>query len=231
MFPTTQSYSGEYNFAPSGGEIIMSAFGRIGVRPTEILTQHIQQAKMELNLLLAKFSALPPNLWTVTLETFPLTQGAATYSLPAQVTMVTDMYVNYGGTDKMMFPISRTEYASIANKTTQGPPNQFWFDRKISPEFTTYPVADGNGPYTVYAYVIRQIQDATLANGLNVEVPYVWLDALVAGLAHRLSRYYAPQIEQLRKADADEAWNIASTQDVENVALNITPGVAGYFRP
>lgn len=173
MFTTAQTYSGSFNFAPSGGEIVMNAFGRIQVRPTEILTPHIQQATMELNLLLARFNNATPNLWAVTLETMPLTQAIGNYSLPAQTIQVLDVFVRYGnpGTDKMMFGISRTEWASIAQKTTQGPPNQFWFDRTISPEINLYPVPDGNGPYTLYIYLVRNIQDALMAGGMNVEVP------------------------------------------------------------
>src|SRR5262245_7570971 len=157
MFTTAQVYSGTYNFSPSAGEVIMNAFGRIAIRPTEILTSHIQQATMELNLLLARFNNSVPNPWALTVETLPLTQGAATYSLPAPTIQILDCYVRYSnpGTDKMLYSISRTEYASIANKAVQGPPNQFWFNRQISPEITLYPVPDGNGPYTLYLYIVR----------------------------------------------------------------------------
>ncbi len=230
----TQTFSGQYNFAPTGGEIVLSAFQRIQVRPTEIQQSHLQQATMEINLLLARMSNMGPNLWTVVLQALPLIQGQAEYSLPAETVMVTDAYIRTGSgqstIDRMIFPISRTEYAAITNKTAQAVPNQFWFDRLISPTITFYQVPDGNGPYTCYYYQLRQIQDAILPNGLNVEVPYLWLDALVAGLAHRLSRIYAPQLEQVRKMDADEAWLVAAGQNVENVNMCITPGVSGYWR-
>jgi len=231
MFNTQQIYSGSYNFAPSAGEILINAYGRVGVRPTEILASHIQQATMEMNLLLAKFNNSQPNLWTVELVTAPLTQGAATYSVGAETVQVLDAYirVNNPGTDVMIFPVSRTEYAAIAQKTTQGPPNQYWFDRTNSPEITLYPVPDGNGPYTLYFYRVRNVQDAYTAGGINVEVPVIWLDALVAGLAHRLARIYAPQLEDRRKMDADEAWSIAAQQNVENVSLYIAPSINGYY--
>ncbi len=212
---------------------MISAFNRIQMRPTEILTNHIQQATMELNLLLAKMSNLQPNLWTVDLQSLPLTQGTASYSVPAETVMITDAYIRTGsGTstqDRIVWPLSRTEYASISNKTAEGTPTQFWYDRLISPTITFYLVPDGNGPYTCYYYRVRQIQDALMSGPYNVEVPYLWLDALAAGLAHRLARIYAPQLEQIRKADADEAWSIAATNNVENVALNIIPGLGGYW--
>ncbi len=74
------------------------------------------------------------------------------------------------------------------------------------------------------------MQDANLPGGETPDVPYRWIDAIVAGLAHRLSRIYAPQMEQLRKADAVDAWTTAATQDVENVALTLAPSIGLYYR-
>lgn len=230
----TQTFSGTYDFAPSGGEVILNAFQRIQIRPTEVLVTHLQTAVMELNLLLSKLANQQMNLWTVDLQPLPLTQSTATYSIPAETIMVTNAYVRTGtGTaaiDRLIFPLSQTEYASIANKNIEGPPNQFWFDRLISPTITLYPVPDGAGPYTIYYYRVRQVQDATIPNAVNVEVPYRFLDVLVSGLAHRLARIYKPELEAIRKGDADEAWAIAATADTENVSLNINPGLQGYFR-
>lgn len=234
MFTPSQQYSGVYNFAPSGNEIILNAYQRIRVQPTEITPKQVQSAVMELNLLLARMSSKMPNLWTINLQGLPLTQGQATYSLPSETLMITDAFIRTGSgqetVDRMIFPISRTEYAAISNKNIQGVPNQFWFDRAISPTITFYQTPDGNGPYTCFFYQARQIQDAIIPNGVNVEVPYVWLDALTSGLSHRLARLYAPDLEPMRKMDADEAWQTASGQDVENVDLHIIPGLSGYYR-
>lgn len=233
MFTTQQVYSGSYNFAPSNGEIILNAYQRIKIRPTEVQTPHIQSAVMELNLLLAKLSNQQRNLWTVNLQSEPLLQSQATYSLPAEIVMITNAFVSTGSgssrIDRIIWPLSETEYASISNKGAEGFPTQFWFNRQISPTITLYLVPDGNGPYTLYYYCVRMIQDSTLASGVNPEIPIRWMDALIAGLAHRLARLYAPDLEQIRKGDADEAWAIAATQDVENIALNIVPGLSGYY--
>lgn len=211
----------------------MTAFDRIQVRPSEITQAQLQRAIMEMNLALVKLNNLQPNLWTVDLQSIPLVQGSATYSVPAETTMILDLFIRYGSppaVDRYLQPISRTEYAAIAVKTTQGFPSQFWFDRLIAPTITFYLVPDGAFSYTAYYYRVRQIQDATIGNGFNVEVTYRFLDALTANLAHRLARIYRPELEQLRKVDADEAWAIAATQDTENVPLYIVPSVGGYFR-
>lgn len=232
MFSPVQQTSQTYNFNPSGGEIILTAFGRIQVRPSEISAEQMSRAVMEMNLALTKFNNLQPNLWTVDLQSIPLVQGSATYSVPAETTLILDLFIRYGtpAIDRYCYQISRTEYASIAVKTTQGFPSQYWFDRLISPTVTFYLTPDGAFPYTAYYYRVRQMQDATIANGYNVEVIPRFLDALTANLAHRLARTYRPELESVRKADADEAWMIAAAQDTEDTPLYVTPSVGGYFR-
>src|SRR5882762_3084165 len=227
-----QITSGTYAFAPSLGEVVLNAFARIGVRRTEIEQTHLMDARMEANLLLARMSDQQPNLWTVDLQALPLLQGVATYTVPAETAMILDAYVRYGSppTDRSIYPISRSEYATYPDKTLQAFPTVFWYDRLISPTITLWQVPDGNGPYTLFYYRVRQIQDAEYLNGQNIEVPYLWLDAFTAGLAHRLSRIYAPTLEGQRKADADEAWGNAASQNVENVNIMISPGLSSYFR-
>ncbi len=231
----TQVTSGAYDFAPSLGEVVLNAYARIGVRRTEIMQTHLADARMEANFLLAKIANTQPNLWTVDLQALPLVQGVATYTVPAETAMILDAYVRYGSpsTDRSIYPISRSEYSTYPNKTQQSIPTVYWFDRLISPTITLWAVPDSGGPYTLYYYRVRQVQDADYSDGtnaLNLELPYLWLDAFVAGLAARLARIYAPQMEGQRKMDADEAWMLASKQDVENVNLFLNPGLSGYFR-
>jgi hypothetical protein len=233
---TVQVTTGTFNFMPSLGEVVLNAFSRIGVRRPEILQTHLADARMEANLLLAKISNTQPNLWTVDLQSVPLLQGIATYTVPSETAMILDAYIRYGTPlliDRAIYPISRSEYSTYPQKELQAFPTVYWYDRLISPVITIWPVPDGAGPYTLYYYRVRQVQDADYTDNTNtlaIEIPYLWLDAFCAGLAHRLSRVYAPQLEQLRKADADEAWALAAKQDVENVPMQMWPGLAGYFR-
>jgi hypothetical protein len=37
-------------------------------------------------------------------------------------------------------------------------------------------------------------------------------------------------MEKMRKADRDEAWTIAATQNVENVPVTISPNIGSYYR-
>ena len=89
LFPTAVTTSGTYEFNPSGGDFILNAYDRIGIRPSAIEQMHMSRGVMELNLALTRFNTMPgQNLWTISLQSIPLVQGAATYSLPAETRMI-----------------------------------------------------------------------------------------------------------------------------------------------
>jgi hypothetical protein len=233
FFPSAVTTSGNYNFNPATGDFVLNAFDRIQVRPTEIEQTQFQRAIMELNLALVRFNVMPgQNLWTIELNSIPLVQGTATYSIPAETRMILSAFIRYSTNptlDRYLFPISRDEYAAISTKTTQGFPSQYWFDRLVSPTVTFYLVPDGSTSYDFFYYSARQIQDANVTNGQNLEIPYRFYDAITADLAHRLARIYRPELEAARKVDRDEAWAIAATDDTEWTPLYVTPGLGGYY--
>ena len=224
--------SGTYDFFPSTGEIGLTAFGRIGIKRPAVTITHMQELRNAANLILAEWSNQTPNLWEVGLTTVTLTAGTATYSVNQEIVTILDMYISYGSpsTDKLIFPISRTEYASYPDKTVQGNPTVFWFNRLVSPTFTLWPVPDNTQTYTAKYYSVRQTQDANLPNAENPEIPYRFLEAFTAGIAWKLAEIFMPQLEDKMFARYTRAWNIAATQDVEDVPLYISPGLGGYFR-
>lgn len=233
-FPASIVTSGTYLFNPTGGEFILNAFDRIQIRPTEIEQTQMQRAVMELNLALTRFNTMPgQNLWTIDLVSIPLVQGTATYSIDAETRMILSGFIRYSTSpqlDRYLLPISRDEYAGISTKTAQGFPSQYWFDRLISPTITFYLVPDGSFSYDFFYFRARQIQDATVINGQNLELPTRFFDAITADLSHRLARIYRPDLEMQRKVDRDEAWAIASTEDTEWVPMYVSPMTGGYWR-
>lgn len=174
-------------------------------------------------------------MWEIVRVQTTLTPGVATITLPANVVLVTDasIVLNFGTSNesrRYITPISRTEYLSYANQQVPGPPTVWWFDRLITPTITFFPVPDSSGPYTLDYFYASQMQDANLASGETPNVPYRWLDCIVAGLSHRLARIYAKDLEEMRKTDADEAWKIAAAQDVENTPIMLAPALSQYYR-
>ena len=227
--PTSDTYS----FAPAIGTLTLNAFARCGVRRTMLATQHMEDAYLECNLLQSDWSADGITWWSVERVDQPLIAGSPTYGVPTNTLMVLDLYISpnngQSGQNRLILPFSRTDYASLANPTQQGFPTSFWFDRALSPTITLWPVPDNNTTYLMSYYVYTQVEDALLRAGGQAAVPYWWLNAYTADLAHRLSRIYAPNLEAMRKVDKDEAYAKASKQ-VENSPIYISPGLQGYYR-
>jgi len=227
--------SGTYTFNPSLGELTLYAYNLIGVRNTAVLQEHMEAARMATNMLLSRWANQGVNLWAVDLITTPLVTGQATYSVDANTVVILDAYVTNDQTgeniDRIILPISRTEYASYPNKEQQGFPTVFWFDRLLSPTVTLWPVPNvNNGPSTLKYYRVRQLQDANLQNGQNVEIPYLWMEAFAYGLAHRLATIWSPDKVALLKPMADEAYVIAADQNIETAQQYFSPMVSGYYR-
>lgn len=226
--------SGTYNYSLSNGEAILAAFERVQVFLPELRQEHFLTARREINDLFVELSNRQVNLWHVEQLSVSLVQGTVTYSIPSRVVMILDAYqsLNSGTvnqTDIYLTPLSRTIYASIANKFTQGPPTSYWFDRLINPTITMWPVPDSGGPYVFNYYAVSQLQDANIPGGETPDMPYRWLGVLVAGLAVRLARVYRPALLNDRKADYAEAWGYAAGTDTENVPVTFTPAMSSYY--
>lgn len=228
------STSGTYNFAPSMGETVLYSYGLCGIRRTALTQQHFQDARMAANLLTGRWSSQGVNLWAVDLQCIQLVQGCGTYSVPINTIVILDAYftINNGtsNTDRIMLPISRSEYASYTDKQEQGAPTVFWFDRLLSPTVTLWPVPNGQQTSFKY-YRLRQVQDSVLTGGASLEIPVYFWDAFAFGLAYRLALIWANDRAPMLKTLADEAWTIASTQNVETSSVFISPTLGGYFRP
>lgn len=224
--------SGTYDFAPSMGEAVLFAYGMCNVKRTAITQQHMEDARMATNMLMMRWSADGVNLWQVDLQTVPLIQGQPTYPVPCNTIVMLDMYytINNGAQpiDRIVTPVSRTEYANYPNKNQQGSPTVAWFNRLLSPTVTLWLVPNGQQASFSY-YRLRQTQDSEFKNGTSVEIPPYFLEAYVFGLATRLAAIWAPDRAVGLKAMADESWGIASRQNIETSNVYISPSVQSYF--
>ena len=227
--PTSDTYA----FAPSLGSLALSAFARCGVRRTMLTAQHLDDVYTESNLLQADWSADGIIWWTVEKVTQELTASSPTYGLPSNTVSLLDVFVapNSGenGQNRLITAFSRTDYASLADPTQEGFPTSYWYNRALTPTITLWPVPDDSTTYLMSYYVYTQPEDATLRAGSQPAIPYWWQEAYIADLAHRLSRIYAPALEDKRKMDRNEAYARACKQ-TEPVPLYISPGLSGYFR-
>lgn len=222
-----------YSYNLAIGDVILQAFSRCNIRGPELTAQHLQDAGTEANLLNVQFTNRLPNQYSLETPTITLTQGTATYVLPNRTVAIGLAYLTTSpntssSVDRPLNPISATDYASLPQKTTQGTPTAFWLQLLPVPQITLWPVPDAQ-PYVLNVQSFRQQNDLSITGGQNIDAPYRYLDAFVAGLAARLARNWAPALYPMRKADWEEAWTEVTTTDQEDVPLFMVPGLQSYF--
>jgi hypothetical protein len=130
--------------------------------------------------------------------------------------------VRRSNTDYQIDRISRTEYFTLPNKTTQGRPSQFFFDRTITPTMYLW-ASPQNSTDQIRYYYVRRMQDAdTLTN--TTDIPFRFLPCMVAGLAYYLAMKRAPERMAILKAVYDEEFQRAADEDRDRVSLKLQPG-------
>lgn len=205
------------------------------MRPAELTRENMKSAIRSLNLGLQTFGNRGLSLWEIALNSITLVQGTSVYSLPTNIVNVLDVYIETspgGGTpiDRILLPISRSDYASYPNKTDQAPPTVYWFDRINAPTMTVWQPPDGAETYTLKYYTMLRVQDAAATMGQTVDIPYLFLEALCSDLAARLAQKYAPARFQEMKQEAGAQFIEAATENREYVQTFITPDLSGYYR-
>ena len=172
--------SGSRDFNLDVAEAIEEAYERIGL---EMRTGYdAKTARRSMNLMFAEWANRGLNLWTVATGTTTVTQGTSQYTLAEDVVDLLDMVLRRSGTDYEMTRISRGDYLDFPNKTDQGRPSQFYFDRQIAPQITLWQTPENSTDQLVYYYVQRIEDVDSLTN--TTAVPFRFYPCMVAGLAY-----------------------------------------------
>ena len=219
----TTSDSRDFNLDVA--EIIEEAFERCGI---EVRTGYdARTARRSLNLMFAEWANRGLNMWTVKQGTITLTQGQATETLLADVVDILEVVLRRSNTDFELDRLSRGDYATLPNKTTQGRPSQFWFNRQIAPVINLWAVPENSTDQLVY-YYLQRIDDAdTLVN--TTDMPFRFYPCMVAGLAYYLALKKAPDRVQLLKTVYEEEFQRAADEDEARVPLKLQPSIQ-YLR-
>jgi hypothetical protein len=210
-------------------ELVEEAFERCGA---ELRSGYdLKTARRSLNLLFADWANRGVNLWTVEQGSIPLVAGTATYDLPDDTVDLLEHVIRTGAgnaatqADLTITRISVSTYATIPNKLSQARPIQVYIDRQSpTPTVTVWPIPDGSQPYTFVYWRLRRIQDA--GTGVNtMDVPFRFIPCMVAGLSYYLALKLPDGLSRLEtlKAQYDEAWDLASSEDREKAAVRFVP--------
>jgi hypothetical protein len=85
-------------------------------------------------------------------------------------------------------------------------------------------VPDNTQTYTLVYWRLRRIQNA--GEGVNtMDMPFRFIPAMIAGLAYYLAMKIPGGLDRLQilKAQYDEAWDLASSEDREKAAVRFVP--------
>jgi len=217
--------SGSTDFELDVSDYIEEAFERCGL---EVRTGYdLKSAKRSLNLMLAEWANRGLNQWTIVQRTQALTQGTGNYALNNDVIDVLSVIVRRSGTDYSLDRLSRDEYLSIPNKTTEGRANQFFLDRQVTPELKLWPVPENSTDVVVYDALTRMDDADTFIN--TMDMPFRFYPCLAAGLAYYIAVKRAPNRVQLLKAIYEEEFERAATEDRDRSSFNVVPQYQ-YFR-
>jgi len=217
--------SSSVNFELDVAEYIEEAFERCGL---EVRTGYdLKTAKRSLNLMLAEWANRGLNQWTIAQRTVSVVQGTGEYTLDADIIDILAAVAKRDGTEYSLSRLSRDEYLTIPNKTTQGQPNQFFLARQVTPSLKIWPTPDNSTDVIVYNALTRMDDADTYIN--TVDMPFRFYPCLAAGLAYYIAVKRAPQRVQLLKAMYEEEFERAMTEDRDRASFNVVPQFQ-YFR-
>ena len=222
--------SGTSTFNLEIQEIVEEAYERAGL---ELRTGYdLRTARRSLNLLAAEWANRGFNLWTVTEYAIPLIANTRTYSLPADTIDTLDhvrrSITNSVSTDIVVRRLGQSSYAAIPNKGAPGQPVQVYVNRQISPTITVWPVPTNSNEQLVVWY-LRRMQDAGAGGTNNMDIPFRFIPALIAGLAYMIAlkrpkEVPEPRVERLL-GEYTAQWELAASEDRDRTSLRLVPAM------
>lgn len=207
-------------------EMIEEAYERAGV---EARTGYdMRTARRSLNMLFIEWANKGYNLWTIYEGTLPLVAGTSSYALAASLVDIVEFVVRDSrGRDQAVTRVPLGTHASRNDKSMRGRPNQIYVDRqRTGPIVHLWPVPDSPA-YTLVYWGMRRISDGGVFTN-TTDVPFRFLPAVAAGLAHKLAEKKQPSNEALiarLEGSAIRAFNEAADEDRDRSDFTVTPQV------
>ena len=193
---------------------------------TAIITNIVSSTSIAITYPVGTFTATESITGSVSGAVTSVT-NAVDFSLTQSSADILEVVLRRGNTDFELDRISRGEYLNLPNKTTQGRPSQFYFDRQISPVINLWTVPENSTDQLIYYYVDR-IEDAgAFAN--TADLPFRFYPCMVAGLAYYIAMKRSPERLQYLKSIYEEEFQRASDEDQGRVSLKLQPSIS-YLR-
>lgn len=143
---------------------------------------------------------------------------------------VTELVFSTAPSELPMARVNQDDYQNLPNKTQQGRPLQFWFDRQITPQAWLWPASQYEFN-SIVAWRRREIQD--VGNFTNIlEIPNRWLDTIIWDLSFRLAMMPEMAVDGSRMAllerQAPAMKNRAWNEERDNSPFYIQANIGCY---
>lgn len=191
--------SGSTDFTLTAYDLIIEARKKIGIHETEepLQADQLTMGKNTLNVMLKAWQVGGVSMSQYTEGEITLSQGDKALQFggsgsPAFATVPFDMVdvrITRNNTDLPMMELSREEYYAIPNKSQEGYPTQWYYDRQRNGgTLYLWPAADVTAGTLKFTY-IRKIEDMD-SNENDLDLPQEWYEAVIYGLADRMAEEY-----------------------------------------
>jgi hypothetical protein len=186
--------SSSTDFALTAAELIEEARRKLGIHADEeaLQAQELTTGLRALTMMLKSWQAEGVMAWTLTEGSFALVESDADYVVGSGGSFTTvpvdilDMRITRSGTDLPMHRMSREEYYALPNKTSEGYPTCWFYDRqRTGGTIYVWPVPDSTGGTLKFTYR-RRIMDMD-ASADDIDLPQEWHRAIVYNLAMELA--------------------------------------------
>lgn len=144
-----------------------------------------------------------------------------------------EFYVSVSGTEIQSARLNRDDFTNLPNKVFAGRPLQFWFDRRRdAANLHLWP-----SPNDIYQHLViwrhRLLEDVGTDLTFNIDIPTKWFEAVVSGLASRLSVELPgvdPQLSEMLEARFSKALERVEIDEVDNSIMRLSPNMRLYTR-
>lgn len=184
-------------------DAVDEAFERCQFDPEGITAKHIASAHRSIRLLLDSWNNDSVDFWkvatgiqqpcTIDMQSFvPAVDGVIDI---LRMAVLRDVYTT------PMIVMAQSDWFAIPDKQTViGMPNRFWAERAINTVTSfIYPKSENNTDILIYDAMVRSNNSTIL--GAQADVPSLWNEAFVSGLAFFLGKKFARALLPQLQAD------------------------------
>lgn len=219
--------AGSYIFDPNLATLADEAFERAGVDPKAIESDHIISFRRSISFAFSRWSNRGMRQWKFQQIVHTTAINENTFDLPVGTIDVQTVILRRGAADTEMYPISRSDYLIIADKTLVGRPDRYFIDKRRDtpgdsvPPQMFYWLSGENLTDQIIANVYLQVEDPGNAQN-TLDIPFRFQDAIAQDLAARMAQKFKPERYAEQLAIAEQLFKEAGGEDTESAPMALS---------